>query len=42
MSTSETDSKQKAQALYKEGTTALSFNDYETSVEKLGEACQLL
>ncbi|KAI7848026.1 hypothetical protein BDC45DRAFT_551779 [Circinella umbellata] len=42
MSTSATDSKQKAQTLYKEGTTALSSNDYETSVEKLGEACQLL
>ncbi|KAI9257945.1 hypothetical protein BDA99DRAFT_514858 [Phascolomyces articulosus] len=42
MATSETDLIQKAQTLYEEGTKALSLSDYETSVEKLGEACQLL
>ncbi|KAI9498003.1 hypothetical protein BDB00DRAFT_784485 [Zychaea mexicana] len=42
MSTSESNSTQKAQTLYEEGTRALSLKDYETSVDKLGKACQLL
>ncbi|KAI8147689.1 hypothetical protein BJV82DRAFT_596545 [Fennellomyces sp. T-0311] len=41
MSATETDSKQKAKTLYDEGIRTLSLNNYDTSVEKLGEACQL-
>ena len=41
MSVTETDSNQKAKTLYDEGIRALSLDDYENSVEKLGEACQL-
>ncbi|KAI7883693.1 hypothetical protein K492DRAFT_175028 [Lichtheimia hyalospora FSU 10163] len=33
---------QKINTLLEEGNRSLSLNDYETSVEKLGEACQLL
>lgn len=32
----------KINTLLEEGNRSLSLNDYETSVEKLGEACQLL
>lgn len=36
------DSKNKAQALIKEGSEALYDKKYSVSIEKLGEACQLL
>ncbi|KAG1045939.1 hypothetical protein G6F43_011199 [Rhizopus delemar] len=36
------DSKNKAQALIKEGSEALYVKKYSVSIEKLGEACQLL
>ncbi|KAJ8663083.1 hypothetical protein O0I10_001260 [Lichtheimia ornata] len=36
------DQQQKINTLLEEGNRSLSLNDYETSVEKLGEACQLL
>jgi hypothetical protein len=36
------DSKNKAQALIKEGSEALYDKKYSVSIDKLGEACQLL